>query len=106
MCLPTYLAFAFDKAKMADSAIFYHEQALQVFDPDRMMEAWDPFMLPLFNRRLGELYEARGDRVKAVEHYRKVIDLWKNADPELQVIVQELRARVRRLSDNELPPSR
>ena len=106
LCLPTYLAFAFDKAKMADSAIFYHEQALQVFDPDRMMEAWDPFMLPLFNRRLGELYEARGDRVKAVEHYRKVIDLWKNADPELQVIVQELRARVRRLSDNELPPSR
>jgi len=23
--------------------------------------------------------------VKAVEHYRKVIEQWKNADPELQV---------------------
>ena len=64
----------------------------------------DPFMLPLFNKRLGELFEARGDRVKAVEHYRKVIELWKNADPELQVIVNELKARVRRLTDLEGVP--
>jgi hypothetical protein len=42
--------------------------------------------------------------VKAVEHYRKVIDLWKNADPELQVIVEDLKQRVRRLTDIEPTP--
>jgi tetratricopeptide (TPR) repeat protein len=103
-CLPMYLAFAFDEAKMADSAIVYMQEALTVFDPNRMTDVRDPFMLPIFNRRLGEMYEAKGDRVKAVEHYRKVIEQWKNADPELQVIVNDLRARVRRLTDIEGVP--
>jgi tetratricopeptide (TPR) repeat protein len=103
-CLPTYLAFAFDEAKMADSAIFYMEQALNTFDHNRLSDLRDPFLIPMFNRRLGELYEARGDRVKAAEHYRIVIDLWKNADPELQVVVSELRARVRRLANVEPVP--
>ena len=95
------LAFAFSEAEMSDSAIHYMQRALTTFDPNRMDDIIDPYILPLFNKRLGELYEAKGDRVKAVEHYRKVIDLWKNADPELQVVVNELKARVRRLSDSE-----
>ncbi len=100
-CLPQYLAFAFDEANMPDSTMHYMELALSVFDPNRMNNVVDPFIIPLFNKRLGELYETRGDRGKAVDHYRKVIDLWKNADPELQVTVNELRARVRRLTDLE-----
>jgi hypothetical protein len=105
-CLPTYLAFAFDEAGMPDSAIFYMEEALTVFDPNRMSDVRDPVLIPFFNRRLGELYEAKGDRVKAAKHYRVVLDVWKNAEPELQVIVNDLRERVRRLSDNERPPGR
>lgn len=101
VCLPMRLSFAFDEAEMSDSAIHYMQKALTTFDPNRMDDIIDPFMLPLFNKRLGELYEARGDRVKAAEHYRKVIELWKNADPELQGVVNELKARVRRLSDSE-----
>ena len=104
VCLPMRIAFAFDRAKMADSTIKYMQQALTIFDPNRMFDVIDPFLLPLFNQRLGELYEAKGDRVKAVEHYRKVIELWKTADPELQVIVNELKARVRRLTDLEGVP--
>ena len=48
-------------------------------------------------KRLGELYEARGDRAKAVEYHRRFIDLWKGADPELQPQVAEARAALRRL---------
>ena len=104
ICIPMFLSFAFDKAGMADSTIRYMEQALETYDVNRMADVRDPVLLPLFNRRLGELYESRGDRVKAADHYRKVIDLWKNADPELQVLVGELRARVRRLTDIERTP--
>jgi tetratricopeptide (TPR) repeat protein len=104
VCVPMFLAFAFDKSDMPDSAIHYMEQALSVFDPNKLTDVRDPILIPLFNRRLGELYEAKGNRVKAVEHYRKVIDVWKNADPELQLIVSDLKARVRRLTDLEGVP--
>jgi tetratricopeptide (TPR) repeat protein len=103
-CMPVFLSFAFDKANMPDSAIHYLQLGLTVFDPNRMSDVRDPIVIPLFNKRLGELYEERGDRVKAVEHYRKVIEVWKNADPELQVTVSELRERIRRLSDTERVP--
>ena len=42
--------------------------------------------------------------MKAVENYRTVTGLWKDGDPELQFIVNELKARVRRLTDLEGVP--
>jgi DNA-binding SARP family transcriptional activator len=48
-------------------------------------------------RRLGELYEAKGDRAKAVAYYSQFVDLWKDADPALQPAVREAKARVARL---------
>jgi hypothetical protein len=29
------------------------------------------------------LYEKKGDKAKAVEHYKKFLEIWKNADPDL-----------------------
>jgi tetratricopeptide (TPR) repeat protein len=49
-------------------------------------------------QRIGELYEAKGDRAKAREYYAKLLDLWKTADPELQPIVKDAKERVARLS--------
>ncbi len=49
-------------------------------------------------QRLGELYEAKGDRAHARENYVKLVELWKNADPELQPIVKDAKERVARLS--------
>ena len=49
-------------------------------------------------KRLGELYEARGDRKRAAEYYEKFVDLWKNADPELQPGVTEARRWLAALS--------
>jgi tetratricopeptide (TPR) repeat protein len=30
---------------------------------------------------LGKIYEQQGDTAKAIEHYEKFLDLWKDADP-------------------------
>jgi tetratricopeptide (TPR) repeat protein len=49
-------------------------------------------------RRLGELYEARGDRRKAADYYGRFVDLWKNADSELQPAVREARGRLAQLA--------
>jgi hypothetical protein len=47
------------------------------------------------------LYEAKGDREKALSHYLAFIALWKDADPELQPKVAEVKARVARMKDSE-----
>jgi len=52
-------------------------------------------------KRLGELYEAKGDKTKAASYYTKFITLWKDADPELQPRVAEVRKRLARLNDLE-----
>ena len=49
-------------------------------------------------KRLGELYEAKGNRKKAADYYGRLVDLWKDADPELQPGVREVRARLGRLA--------
>ena len=49
-------------------------------------------------KRLGELYEAKGDQKKALEYYARLLDLWGNADPDLQPVVKDVRARVARLT--------
>jgi hypothetical protein len=41
--------------------------------------------------------EEAGDREGATRLYRGFIDLWKEADPELQPMVEEARAALRRL---------
>jgi tetratricopeptide (TPR) repeat protein len=52
-------------------------------------------------KRLGELYEQQGNARKALEYYDKFVALWKNADPDLQPRVADVRRRIARLSDPE-----
>jgi DNA-binding SARP family transcriptional activator len=54
-------------------------------------------MLAPAHKRLGELYEAKGDTKRAAAHYASFVELWKNADPDLQPKVTEVRARLERL---------
>ena len=100
-CTYAALARAFDLAGMADSAIATFEQYLATpyWLPGERRA--DPTHLAGTYKRLGELYEARGDREKAASYYLKFVTLWKNADPELQPRVAEVRRRLARLSDVE-----
>ncbi|HET9684309.1 MAG TPA: protein kinase [Gemmatimonadaceae bacterium] len=92
-CLPAYLGIAFDRANMADSTIANLERYLA--SQGRIgMDVW---MRAPAEKRLGELYEARGDNVRALSHYRTFVDLWQHADPDLQPKVAEVRARILRL---------
>lgn len=48
--------------------------------------------------RAAEIHEARGHRQEAVAAYRKAIELWSDAEPEWDLVVDELEARVERLA--------
>jgi serine/threonine protein kinase/Tfp pilus assembly protein PilF len=38
---------------------------------------------PLYHFRVAGIYEGKGNKAKAAEHYRKFLEIWKDADPEL-----------------------
>ena len=84
-----------DRLKQSDSAIATGEAYLKLTRPSRLGQ--DAQFLPGLRQRLGELYEAKGDQAKALEHYQAFVDLWKNADPELQPRVRDVKARIDRI---------
>ena len=88
---------AYDRAGMADSTIATFERFIATPDISRLNE--DQYSLAHIRRRLGELYEARGNWPKAAEHYGAFVELWKDADPELQPAVAEVRRRLARGTD-------
>jgi len=69
----------------------------------KALPQFDPVIVPAIRERLGQLYESMGNTDKAVENYRAFIDLWKNADPELQPRVAEARRRLVKLTPVEKP---
>ena len=88
-------AQAYAKLGQADSALANYERYVSSGDAFRVRLDGDH--LAAAYQRLGELYEAKGDRVKAREYYAKLLDLWKTADPELQPIVKDTKERLQRL---------
>jgi tetratricopeptide (TPR) repeat protein len=96
-CLPMNLGRAFDAANNPDSAIANYERYIAT---PNVSKAWtDALYLAAMHKRLGELYEAKGDREKAAAHYLAFVDLWKNADPELQPAVTTVKERLAHLQD-------
>jgi tetratricopeptide (TPR) repeat protein len=88
------IGWAYDNAGEADSAVAYYEQWLGTphYGQIRSLE------LPKVCERLGDLYEQRSDTAKAIYHYSKFVDLWKDADPELQPRVEAARRAIEALS--------
>ncbi len=44
--------------------------------------------------RIGQLFERQGQPDSAAAYYARVVDLWRDADPELQPMVADARARL------------
>lgn len=95
VCVLPDLGRAYDLAARPDSAIAVYERFLNESFAERI--GTDARALPAVLRRLGELYETRGDRARAVALYGRFLALWRHADPALQPIVSDVRARVTRL---------
>jgi tRNA A-37 threonylcarbamoyl transferase component Bud32/tetratricopeptide (TPR) repeat protein len=87
-------AIAFDGKGQSDSAIVWYERfAGRIGDLG--------VSTVVTHRRLGELYEAKGDLAKAISHYRKFADTWKEADAELLPQVADVKRRIARLEQLE-----
>jgi len=95
-CVDVSMADAFDRAGMHDSALVHYQRWA-----DAGEDFWDGgrynFWQPVAYFRLGELYQAKGDKARAIDFYGSFTELWKNADPELQPKVREARQRIREL---------
>jgi tetratricopeptide (TPR) repeat protein len=88
---------AFERANLPDSALAAYLRAASrgtIFKA-ALADSWG--LAPSL-KRLGELYESRGDRQRALEYYGRFVELWKEADPALQPTVREVRARMAQLA--------
>ncbi|UCC74062.1 MAG: tetratricopeptide repeat protein [Gemmatimonadota bacterium] len=97
-CALPPLADAYDLAGEADSAVAVHERYLGgvLFGGDEVHAA--SRYLPSIYERLGALYEARGELARAIHYYGKLVELWQDADPELQPRVEAARRAIEVLS--------
>ena len=96
------LGRAYDAAGQADSAVAVWQRAVTLPDLNRMDA--DPLELAPTLKRLGELYERRADRQRALDAYSKFVELWRDVDPEFQPVVADVKRRIERLAA-ERPPS-
>jgi len=73
-----------------------HREAAALLD--RLGRPWYSPIRGLWYLERARLAEHLGEREKAIEFYHFVVDVWRNADPELQAFVAEARAALTRLS--------
>ncbi len=85
-------ANAIDVAGQPDSAIALYERALA--SPSVFGNLYELTWYPLALHRLGELHESLGHRDEAIDYYQRFIELWNEADPELQPQVKAARDRL------------
>ncbi|MGH7555242.1 MAG: tetratricopeptide repeat protein, partial [Longimicrobiales bacterium] len=91
-CEESLVGRVFEQMQQPDSAIAAYERYLATPSVDRIFA--DAYDLVFVHERLGALYEARNDRVYALRHYGQVVELWKDADQELQPRVAGAQRRI------------
>ncbi len=99
-CALPLIALAYDQAKQPDSAIAVYTRYIESTALVNRYDTDKNFLASSY-KRLGELWEEKGNSDKAIRYYTKFVDLWKDADPSLQPKVAEVRKRLVRLSDTE-----
>jgi tetratricopeptide (TPR) repeat protein len=101
ICIDPPLGMAYEMVGMPDSAIAAYEHYVRTPYWGRHSRSLDGRWLAFALRRLGALYEERGDAGKATEYYTRFLTLWKDADADLQPRVAEVRRRLEALRVRE-----
>jgi eukaryotic-like serine/threonine-protein kinase len=99
-CVRAAIGAAYDAAKQTDSTLAIYQTLLEdrdIVNAVSFVPPWEGLM----RKRSGELFEERGDRLKALASYRSFVDLMKDADVELQPGVRDVRTRIARLEREE-----
>ncbi len=96
-CARYDLGWAYDRAGERDSVLALLERVVNA-TPDWEQFYDDAIYQARAYKRLGELYEERGDRARALDYYGRLLDQWRAADPVLAPIIRDIRGRVARLA--------
>jgi tetratricopeptide (TPR) repeat protein len=96
-CVTGLRFIGYDRLGHADSAIAMGEAYLGLTQAGISTASVDARLRAGIIQRLAELYEAKGMTEKALANYQTFLELWKNADAELQPRVRDVRGRVARL---------
>jgi tetratricopeptide (TPR) repeat protein len=99
ICVLPMLGQAYDQAGETDSVAAIYERYVTTPWLGRL-DAGDWFALAVIYERLGGLYELRGDTEKATLYYGRFVELWEDADPDLQPRVEAARRAMERLSES------
>jgi len=86
------VAIAFDSLGMRDSAIVHYEGYVEADWANRLF--WDDNTLAPTLERLGQLHDEAGNLEQAAVYYARFVELWDEADPELQTRVELARVRL------------
>jgi tetratricopeptide (TPR) repeat protein len=92
LCRYIPLAPIYDAAGVADSAVALYERYVNAFANYRIF--FDANRLGPALERLGQLYDGQGDLENAAVYYARFVELWADADSELQPRVEAARARL------------
>ncbi len=94
-CYQDLIGRAWDVEGKPDSALAAYDRFLD--EPEMFRAEWEPAIRAGILLRAGELNEQLGRREQAAARYSALADLWKNADPDLQPVVRDAKARLARL---------
>lgn len=92
LCRYSPLAQVYDQAGARDSAVAYYEGYVNAFASHRAF--WDASRLGPALERLGVLYDEAGDLKNAALYYARFVELWNEADAELQPRVEAAQQRL------------
>ena len=92
ICPKLGMAMAFEAAGQPDSALAWYESYLEDRQPNRMY--WDQAGLGYSLQKAARLADSLGDTEKAALYYAQFVELWAEADDELQPQVEAAQSRL------------